>query len=358
MIEVSAPAIEIRQSPSTSFLVFAIDGKLLPRFASVPHVGREISGLRGFQRVEILRHVAQIRSYLESPAPLVPNAIVLAFDERIHFEPGASGGWTDTRAGHVHIPLDCLSRPAVIVDGQQRLAAIREADVERFPIAVCAFECSDLARLREQFILVNNTRPLHKSLLYELAGSAEDLVLPSSLARVRSAAALAVALNSTDGALKGRVRTATNPEGDITDTALIHMIRNSQSDGALWRLHARPEMHVAVVSTFWNAVAQVWPQAWAEPPKRSRLTHGAGIVSVGMLCDGIAERLMQREERASVNTAGLARELFKIAPFCAWTAGHWHFGRDGQLEWNAIQNTGRDITRLAQFLWRTYRAVA
>ena len=36
------------------------------------------------QRPEVLSHIASIRRYLESEAPMIPNALVVAFDKRLH----------------------------------------------------------------------------------------------------------------------------------------------------------------------------------------------------------------------------------------------------------------------------------
>ena len=36
---------------------------------------------------EVLSHIAEIRNYLESEAPMLPNAIVVAFDSRAKFRP-------------------------------------------------------------------------------------------------------------------------------------------------------------------------------------------------------------------------------------------------------------------------------
>ena len=45
--------------------------------------------IEGYQRPEVLSHIGEIRNYLESQSPMVPNAIVVAFDSRVHFEPSS-----------------------------------------------------------------------------------------------------------------------------------------------------------------------------------------------------------------------------------------------------------------------------
>ncbi len=158
------PAIEVQQSPGRVLYTFAVDGKLVPTFATVSRIKRdEGASLSGYQRPEVLSHIGEIRTYLESESPLVPNAVVIAFDSRATFVPlGAVGEFS--RAGEFIIPLeeneDDAHLPGFIVDGQQRLAAIRDAALERFPICVTAFITDDVREQTEQFILVNSTKPL------------------------------------------------------------------------------------------------------------------------------------------------------------------------------------------------------
>jgi hypothetical protein len=45
----------------------------------------------GYQRPEVFSHISEIRNYIESKNPLLPNAIVLAFDHRVKFVPAEAG---------------------------------------------------------------------------------------------------------------------------------------------------------------------------------------------------------------------------------------------------------------------------
>ncbi len=60
-------AVRFDQNGRRLFL-FAIDGKLIPEFARVPHVGRdaETGKLDGFQRPEVKTHIRAIREYVET----------------------------------------------------------------------------------------------------------------------------------------------------------------------------------------------------------------------------------------------------------------------------------------------------
>src|SRR5262249_46037098 len=148
---------------------FAVDGKVLHRFTAVSRLGRTEEGIiRGYQRPEVLAHVAQIRAYLETAAAILPNSIVLAFDREVPFK--ATGRGEVARTGELTMRLaeGDGDRVAWIVDGQQRAAAVRELTRDGFPVCVTAFVARDVNEQREQFLLVNNTKPLPRRLVYEL----------------------------------------------------------------------------------------------------------------------------------------------------------------------------------------------
>ena len=89
---IRVPAIEFQQLEGQPLYSFAVDGKLLPHFASVSRVGRDSErSLQGYQRPEVVRHITSIREYIESSSPMVPNSLVIAFDSRVTFEPSPEG---------------------------------------------------------------------------------------------------------------------------------------------------------------------------------------------------------------------------------------------------------------------------
>src|ERR1700733_4779638 len=83
--EIKVPAIEVRQGERRIYC-FAVAGKQLLDFTAAPRVKRAAHGaLDGYQRPEVMNHIRAIRRFLESPEAMVPNAIVLVFDERVRF---------------------------------------------------------------------------------------------------------------------------------------------------------------------------------------------------------------------------------------------------------------------------------
>src|SRR5579863_9740413 len=360
------PALEIRQGSSRVLYCFAADGKDVYSFATVSRIRRENQGeVCGYQRPEVLSHISEIRKYLESSDPMIPNAIVVAFDERVRFEPSDESAENDfCRAGVLVVPVDegvpDYEKPGWIVDGQQRMAAIREASISSFPICITAFIAKDEKEQKEQFILVNSTKPLPKGLIYELLPTT-DMKLPALLQRRRFPAQLLARLNAdTRSPLCGRIRTPTTPSGVVQDNSLLKMLENSLSDGVLYRFRdpatnsSDAEAMLQVLNAFWGAAAAVFPNAWGLPPVRSRLMHGAGIVSMGFLMDAIAER---HRDLGIPLEAHFREDLEPLKEVCRWTDGYWDFGPGVKRKWNEVQNTPKDIQMLANYLMVQYKAL-
>lgn len=360
--ELRVPALRIRQGEATYIHQFGVDGKLLERFTSVSRIRRTSEqAVAGYQRPEALAHIASIRRYIETPGALLPNSLVIAFNQTVRFEPsadevdGVCHGW-------LTIPIDdsCPAhlRPGFIVDGQQRAAAIRDARVERFPVAVTAFITDDEHEHRSQFILVNSVKPLSQSLIFELLPTTVGR-LPERFREKRLATIVLECLNYQPGsALQGRIKTPTNPEGVAKDNSIIRMLINSVQDGALFRYRDPDsglgdiDSMVQLVSNFWTAVELVFPGDWDLPPRRSRLLHGVGIVALGAVMDDIVRDLALE---GVPTTAQFTSRLQPISPECHWSSGSWLMGQHGERAWNEIQNTTRDVQLLKDHLLALYR---
>src|SRR6266581_3179656 len=362
--EFRVPAIEVTQSPGRVLYTFAIDGKAVHSFATISRIRRaEASGLSGYQRPEVLKHIAEIRNYLEGQSPMLPNSMVMAFDQRVKFEPGSPLDGPDyLRPGILVIPVDPTApdetKPGFIVDGQQRLAAIRDAAIGAFPICVTAFITDDVREQTEQFILVNSTKPLPKGLIYELLPATQSR-LPTLLERRRFPAFLAERLNHDENSpLRQMIQTPTTPGGVIKDNSILRMIENSLGYGMLYRFRDGehgPEVEkiLGVLKSFWDAASEVFKDAWGSLPRKSRLMHGAGIVSLGFVMDAIGERyrpvgLPSREQ--------FINDLTPLKEVCRWTAGYWEFGPGSVRQWHEVPNTSKDIQLLSNYLLIQYKA--
>ena len=359
------PALEVRQGDDRVLYSFAVDGKKLPHFTAVSRVHRDgDTEIEGYQRPEVLTHIKAIRRYIESDAPMIPNALVVAFDKRVRFEPFQGGTGTGyARPGTLLIPIDQHApdedKPGWIVDGQQRTAAIRDADIESFPICVTAFITESDEEQRSQFILVNSTKPLPKGLIYELLPSTTG-TLPIPLQQRQFPARLLYRLNYIfKSPLYRKIQTPTTPEGVIKDNSILKMLENSLSDGALYQFRdprtgrGDEDAILDLLMDFWSAVRDVFAEAWDKPPRRSRLMHGAGVVSLGFLMDAIFDRYSR--DRVP-DRKDFAADLSELTDVCRWTSGYWEFGQRDQRKWNELQNTSRDIQILTNYLLFEYKA--
>jgi len=331
-----------RQNPQNTVLSFAASADEVLRFATIERVARDSEGrLSGFQRPQIAAHIREIRDYLETPEAVLPNPIVVAFTSGVE--------WTEGPNGVCRVAIDVTNGPpGLIVDGQQRITALSQVEGKDFQVFVAALVCRDDEELRRQFVLINNTRPLPKTLIYELLPTVSH-GLPRRLSDRAIAADLTARLNRY-GPLQGRIRQHTNPTGVISDIAVQKFFLNSLSDGAMRLVAAKGdgiELCLGLAQEFFEAVSYVFSDAWeGQTPKTSRLVHGAGIIAMGYVMD-----LLHRSDGARTwqdFSAGLSCLVDKVA----WTSGEWDFGGGDRRHWKAIQNTGSDIATLTAYLTR------
>ncbi|WP_404314146.1 DGQHR domain-containing protein DpdB [Prescottella equi] len=360
--EIRVPAIEVKQGERRIYC-FAVDGKKIHDFATVSRIHRDDDGaLDGYQRPEVLSHIKAIRRYLESDGAMLPNAVVLAFDSRVVFEPVRRRSAVDYAVpGELVIPVDEglaeEDKPALLVDGQQRSAAIRDADLGEFPVAAVGFIANSEEEQRSQFILVNNTKPLPKGLIHELLPDTEGY-LPPKYARRQLPAQVMIRLNGDpEGPFYQKIAMPTSPAGDIKDNTILKMIENSLYDGALYQYRNAEDgtgdvdQMVLHLTAFWKLVEDTWPIEWKLPPRKSRLTHGVGIQALGYVMDALTEGVVPED----FNGVRIDNKLAAIGDIAAWTQGVWDLGPDDQRRWNALQNTPNDVKLLTNVFLRVIR---
>jgi DGQHR domain-containing protein len=263
-------ALALVQSPKLTVFTFVAKATEIARIARIERAGRSEEGaLQGFQRPQIANHIREIRDYLEKPNSILPNAIVVAFTGHARLDPLAS---PKDRVRQLVIDTS-KGPPGWIVDGQQRFTALSELRGRDLEVLVSGFLCETEEELQKQFILVNNTRPLPKALVYELLPNVGDL--PPRMANPSQAALVTEALNYKRGSsLKELIKQQTNPKGVIRDTVLQRVIMNSLSDGAL-RLYAGEDslllgQGVTMISEFYHGVQHVFAEDWVSKRPRRR----------------------------------------------------------------------------------------
>jgi DGQHR domain-containing protein len=342
MTKLTFLAVKAQQSAQRTVLSFAANASEVLTFATIERLARDAEGhLSGFQRPQIAAHIREIRDYLEAPEAVLPNSIVVAFTSGVDVEEGPPGT--------CRISIEATNGPpGLIVDGQQRITALSQLESKDFQVFVSALICRDEAELRRQFVLINNTRPLPKTLIYELLPTVHG-GLPRRLSDRSIAADLTARMNRLEP-MEGRIKQHTSPAGVISDIAVQKFFLNSLGDGAMRLFISKDngvDLCLGLAQEFFMAVAYVFRDAWEErTPKTSRLVHGAGIIAMGYVMD-----LLHRSDGARTRdefAAGMSCLVDKVA----WTSGEWDFGGGDRRHWKTIQNTGTDIARLTALLTR------
>ncbi|MFD4639403.1 DGQHR domain-containing protein DpdB [Lentzea sp. NPDC058436] len=362
---ISRRALQIAQSVQRPLYLFTLTAAEILQVAEISRVNRDGAGdLIGYQRAPVRAHIQEIVEYLDGDNVLFPNPIILALSSDVHFT-GSRGPKTNdgvATAGTIDIPLVPPDRPKPgwIVDGQQRALALAQAGNKNFPVPVTAFIADEVSVQRDQFIRVNNTKPLPRSLVTELLPEVTT-ELPRRLTLKQLASQLCNMLNQDEKSpfhgLISRSSTDTKARKTtvITDTSIIKMLEESLKDtGCLFQYRNMSSGNTDVdgvwraLMVFWTAVKDTFPDAWGKPSTKSRLSHGAGIRAMGRLMDRVLVAVDPLRDDAPEL---VRRELAKIAPECRWTSGTWE---ELGMKWNAIENLPKHIQELSNFLIRTY----
>jgi DGQHR domain-containing protein len=360
-------ALRVDQKGGKHVYLLSLSGDELLEIAGVSRVTRSDDGkLIGYQRAEVKRHVREIADYLETSEMLLAHPIILSFGSNVRFVSSRGQKTSDglAVAGMLEIPLPSPEgiKPAWIVDGQQRARAISLCKDRSFAVPVCAFIADDVEIQRDQFLRINNTRPLPRGLVTELLPQVSS-PLPPHLSVRKIPSTLCDLLNSepTSPFLGLIKRPSLSTEGKksavVTDTVIVKMIEDSLTNpsGCLFpfRNFATGEYNHsaiwAVLTLFWTAVRQTFPQAWGKSPSESRLMHGVGIRSMGKLMDRVMSVVDVSHKDALKH---VKVEISKIARFCRWTSGEWE--AIGNVRWDELQNLHKHFAMLSNFLIRMY----
>jgi len=163
-------AIRLDQNADHPLYLFALSAAQLHEIADISRVSRDDAGhLIGYQRPEVKRHVAEIVRYLNGTEKLIfPNAINLSLSSDVRFTRSRGPQVENVSvAGILEIPLprEGEPKPGWIVDGQQRALALKKSKRTDFPVPITAFIADDVELQRDQFLRINNTRPLPRGLV-------------------------------------------------------------------------------------------------------------------------------------------------------------------------------------------------
>jgi DGQHR domain-containing protein len=358
-------ALRVAQTADFPLYTFSLTAAQILQIADISRVARDQTGeLIGYQRPEVRRHIQEIVEYLNSDQVIFPNPIILALSSAVRFTQSRGkvcDGFATTGILEIPLPAPDAPKPGWIVDGQQRALALAQAKHQSFPVPVNAFVADSLDVQRDQFLRINNTRPLPRGLVTELLPTVKT-PLPPRLSLRKTPSALCDLLNrDADSPFQGLIRRASSPAAHrkhavVADTSIVNMLQESLTSpaGCLF-----PYRNITSGETdfdglwtalllYWTAVRDTFPDAWGKPPARTRLMHGAGIRAMGRLMDRILAAVNPRRADAAEQVRA---DLARLAPHCRWTHGTWEgLG----LRWDEVQNVPKHINELSSLLVRLY----
>ena len=367
MAYIERRATRLSQGGDYAVYQFALSGEELLQIADISRIARKNTGkLLGYQRGEVTKHIAEITEYLNKDKVLFPHAIIVAFNSLVEFiqqrGPGSNDGVSVAGILRMPVPKEGAKKPGWIVDGQQRTIATSRSKRPDMSLPICAFITDNVETQREQFIRINNSKPLPKGLVEELLPEV-SVSISGKLAPSKIPSSMINHLNQdkTSPFFQLIARSSASVEerklAVIKDGPLLRVIKDSlnQPSGCLY-----PYQNIATRETdtdaiwqiliiFWTAVKNVFPDAWGRPPQNSRLMHGAGLTAMGRLMDRIMPHI-EHDKNTAIKQA--EKQLSYIKPHCHWTSGNWE--ELGNLKWNEIQNLSRHVKALSNHLIRKY----
>lgn len=348
------PSIKVNQHGKEVY-TFKAMGKDILSFASIDRIKRDHDGkLLGYQRIEVTKHIKEISNYLADKKSILANSIVVCFDSNVKFEQLNE----NNDFGYLCIPTDKMY--GQIVDGQQRSTALYNLQNNNFEVVVNAFITDNTDEQREQFLLINNTKPLAKSLIYELLPEVKS-ELPSSYRDKQLPNRIIAILNTqVHSPFYHTIKTHTFPDGYIKDNTLIKSITSSLTDGVLYELSEHElgmndiEAMCNLLNAFWGAVRKLFPKDWVLDPKKTRLTHGAGILALSSIMETIIYKKINKKNPNYIMEGTYITSDFQkfLEPLCNinWSNFKYDFGDGNIRNIMDIQNTSKDIDLFRKYL--------
>ena len=230
-------ALRVTQASDAPLYLLSLTAREIGQIADISRVSRDDAGdLIGYQRPEVRKHVQEITEYLDGDQVLFPNPIIIALPSTVRFacSRGPAMMTVCAVAGTLKIPLPNGDgrKPGWIVDGQQRALALARSRRQDFPVPVNAFVADSVELQRDQFLRINNTRPLPRGLVTELLPEIST-PLPPRLSLRQTPAALCDLLNrDPDSPFCGLIRRPSGSKDQrgkavITDTIIVQMLQES-----------------------------------------------------------------------------------------------------------------------------------
>ena len=301
--------------PIGEFFIGAMESNALLEISTV-EVRRFEEGnaetIDGIQRELSRSRLKALSEYVNLEYATFPTSIILAIDQRcvkVSESKGCSGVYDlevvsyDGSEGDDPIPME---KAAFVIDGQHRLAGLEKRNSEKgpFEINVSIFVGADTSDRAEIFSRVNLAQTkVNKSLTYDLLDYAKEM------SPFKVAHDVVIALNADeDGPFYKKIKRLgvrtpgvdgeTLAQATVVNGLLRHLPRNQEKERSksLFGLSKKVEPYESwknrifvdfyrkgdiasiflVVSNYFDAVKEKWPEPWSDPEEGQILARTTG----------------------------------------------------------------------------------
>jgi len=390
-------ALEARLPGSkTALFQWTADGRSIRSIARVSRL--DAISEEGVQREEIRGHIDSIARGIEGGAEIPNSVLLVLLDESTIYEgedgdangeasaiesqiriralsefvtssiPGSEGDeLQQVRVVQVDFPYRRAAfddeKPALLVDGQQRTAALSKVSVEdvpHFAMPVNAVIANE-DEAKEIFALANQTVKIATDFKRALFATMSETPAYLRSEKVPAEIARDLALKDKDSPFYQIVKHpgVRRDAKQVVAYNTLFLIVKQFMDGDLASAAEDPAVLQALVKRAFAVVKTTWPEAWGKKPVDSRLMHGAGLRAVAGLLVKRLDILDEEEQDLSSDQAWqqLRKQLGKLRPRVPWTdeaalAAPEVVRRNYNNLIKDAQNTGQDIAKLEAFLHR------
>jgi DGQHR domain-containing protein len=380
-------AVESVLENDESRFQFTCDGRLIRSIARVDRL--DALSNEGHQRDEIKKHVDEISNGIASGIQ-IPNSILLVLrreqtiEEADEGDPpqsfiivrplqdyiitpapaGRPAAIQNCRVVELDIPFRAAAfdeeKSALLVDGQQRTAALSFVDVDEVPsfsLSVNAVIADD-DEAKKVFKVANSTVKISTDFSRALTAAMGEApgYLREEQMKAQAVKALTLGASSPFKDLINYPGASVSPRPPIAYNSLFQVVTVFHNSAVAFKDAAQLS---EVVGRGFSIVKEIWPTAWGKRPEKSRLMHGAGLRSVASLLASKLETLMMSEPSADVLSKTvwnrIELSMAHLKDVVAWTeedatAGTKAAGKFWKEEISSKQNTNQDITALTSSL--------
>ncbi|MGH9426953.1 MAG: DGQHR domain-containing protein [Terriglobia bacterium] len=381
-------ALESVVKEEASRFQFTCDGRLVRAISMVDRL--DAFAGTGHQRDEIKKHVEEIAKGIRDGVQ-IPNSVLLVFRKAQTIEaseetvpesfivvrpimddylsvpvPGAEGQIAQKlRTVELDIPYRRAAfdeeKSILLVDGQQRTAALSFVDVEAVPTFALSVNAvvADDEEAKQIFQVANSTVKIaaqfSRALLASMGGAAPGYLKNE---RTRALAAQVLTLKDTASPFYDLVQypgTKSDKKPPVAYNSLFQIV-TTFADSAL-EFPEDGALLAKIVARAFNIVKEVWPTAWGKKPTDSRLMHGVGLRAMSGLVVHLVET--NYAQYGSLESAELWKQVGasvqRLEPRLVWSEME---AVNASLATRKIwreqianrQNTNQDISALTNFL--------